>query len=112
MPPIRAEALLQAQPALGVLVDLARKRLSAREVWLFGSRARGDNHPDSDWDVMVVLPDDAPDCDLDPVLAWRLGHDAGILADVLTERAADIAAASDVVNTLAYAVSREGVRIA
>ena len=27
------------------------------KVLLFGSRARGDAHPDSDWDVMVLLND-------------------------------------------------------
>lgn len=24
------------------------------EIYLFGSRARGDNHPDSDWDILVI----------------------------------------------------------
>lgn len=24
-------------------------------VWLYGSRARGDNRPDSDWDVLILL---------------------------------------------------------
>jgi predicted nucleotidyltransferase len=24
------------------------------EVWLFGSRARGDSRPDSDWDFLVL----------------------------------------------------------
>jgi uncharacterized protein len=28
------------------------------QVWLFGSRARGDARPDSDWDLLVVVPDD------------------------------------------------------
>ena len=26
------------------------------EVWLFGSRARGDARPDSDWDFLVLTP--------------------------------------------------------
>lgn len=30
------------------------------EVWLYGSRARGDNHSDSDWDLLV-LTNDYPD---------------------------------------------------
>ena len=29
-------------------------------VYLFGSVARGDAGPDSDYDLMVVVPDDAP----------------------------------------------------
>ncbi|MEA3460067.1 MAG: nucleotidyltransferase domain-containing protein [Chloroflexota bacterium] len=28
-----------------------------REVWLFGSKARGDSEPDSDVDVLVILQD-------------------------------------------------------
>ena len=27
------------------------------EVFLFGSRARGDSHSDSDWDILILLPD-------------------------------------------------------
>ena len=26
------------------------------EVFLYGSRARGDNRPDSDWDILVITP--------------------------------------------------------
>jgi uncharacterized protein len=26
------------------------------EIILYGSRARGDNHPDSDWDILVITP--------------------------------------------------------
>jgi uncharacterized protein len=29
-------------------------------IYLFGSTARGDAGPDSDYDLMVILPDDAP----------------------------------------------------
>ena len=27
-------------------------------LWLYGSRARGDNRPDSDWDLLVLLDKD------------------------------------------------------
>lgn len=30
----------------------------AAEVWLYGSRSRGDAHEDSDWDVLVLSPKD------------------------------------------------------
>lgn len=26
------------------------------EIFLYGSRARGDNRPDSDWDILVITP--------------------------------------------------------
>ncbi len=31
---------------------------SEAEIFLFGSRARGDHEPDSDWDILVLLPYD------------------------------------------------------
>jgi predicted nucleotidyltransferase len=40
-------------------------------VWLFGSRARGAARADSDWDFMAVLPDEAPEQDLDMSSVWQ-----------------------------------------
>ena len=36
----------------------------AETVYLFGSRARGDHREDSDWDLALILPDDAERRDL------------------------------------------------
>src|SRR5262245_65782780 len=44
--------------------------LDPEEVWLFGSRARQTHGPDSDWDLMAVLPDAAPDRPLDLAAVW------------------------------------------
>ncbi len=35
-----------------------KKKDSRAEIFLYGSRARGDNHPDSDWDILVITPRD------------------------------------------------------
>lgn len=35
------------------------------EAWLFGSRARGDNREDSDWDVVILVDDDRVNYGLD-----------------------------------------------
>jgi hypothetical protein len=43
-----------------------------KQIWLFGSRARGDARPDSDWDIFVVVDDNTPEEQLDPLLAWSL----------------------------------------
>ena len=46
-----------------VLAEIVRHVVTAYEperIYLFGSKARGNEGPDSDYDLMVVVPDDAP----------------------------------------------------
>jgi uncharacterized protein len=81
------------------------------QVWLFGSRARGDAGPWSDWDLLVVVPDDTGDEQLDLLFLWRLKRGCGVPADVIACRATDFRDACDTVNTLSYVVVNEGVRI-
>lgn len=52
------------------------------EVWLYGSRARGDNQPESDWDILILLDKERVSLDdYDNVsyplreLGWELGED-------------------------------------
>lgn len=93
------------------LVELCKSELQAEQVWLFGSRARGDHGPNSDWDVLVVLPDAAPeDCD-DPARVFGVRRQSGLLCDLLTVRASDFRTARDVMNTLSHTVVREGFRL-
>ena len=81
------------------------------QVWLFGSRARGDAGPGSDWDLFVVVPDDTGDEQLDLLFLWRLKRGSGVPADVIACRASEFREACDTVNTLSYTVATEGVRI-
>ena len=46
-----------------VLPDVVRRLVEVYHplrIYLFGSAARGDAGPDSDYDIMVVVPDDTP----------------------------------------------------
>ncbi len=46
-----------------LLAEIVRRLVEAYQpdrIYLFGSKARGDAGPDSDYDIMVVVPDDAP----------------------------------------------------
>jgi predicted nucleotidyltransferase len=57
--PAEESYVLQAWPLLGQLRALLRTERNVRFAGLFGSRARGDEHPDSDIDLLVILDDDA-----------------------------------------------------
>jgi predicted nucleotidyltransferase len=69
-----------------VLAEVVRRLAEAyrpERIHLFGSVARGDAGADSDYDIMVVVPDQAPremqDCDL----AYRTLRGLGTAKDVL-----------------------------
>jgi predicted nucleotidyltransferase len=87
------------------------EKYHAEQVWLFGSRARGDADPWSDWDLFVVVPDETDERDLDPLVAWQLQRGSGVHADVIPCKATDFRNACDTVNTLSYVVACEGVLI-
>lgn len=83
------------------------------DLWLFGSRARGDHRPDSDWDLFVVVPDDREDL-TDPYIGWLARQealDAGIEATIVAATTSDVASSWGLVNTLCHDLARDGVRI-
>ena len=46
----------QDLPKLNILKQIARKVIpNGGNVWLYGSRARGDAKDDSDWDLLILL---------------------------------------------------------
>ncbi|MCA1940298.1 MAG: nucleotidyltransferase domain-containing protein [Caenispirillum bisanense] len=77
-------------------------------VWLFGSRARGDAAPDSDYDFLVVVPDDAPA----EQASWRRAalvvRDASAGADIVPVRRGDFERRRAMVGTLSYKATHEG----
>jgi predicted nucleotidyltransferase len=96
---------------LGTLLARIEEKYHPEQVWLFGSRARGDARPTSDWDLFVVVPDDTLDVDLDPLVAWQLQRGSGVYADVIPCRAGEFREDRGIVNTLSYAVASEGLVI-
>jgi uncharacterized protein len=99
--------------------DLALERLLQRvvevmhplEVWLFGSRAEGRAHPGSDYDLLVVLPDDVPESAFDPVGAWRIGRDVRVPADIVPCTRSEFEEERDEIDTLARAATTRGRKI-
>ena len=105
------EQFAAAEPQLAALVASCKSDLQASEVWLFGSRARGEARSGSDWDILAVIPDDAPPSVDKTSNIWKVKRRSGVRADLLTVRMSDFIEALDTVNTLSHAVVREGVRL-
>jgi len=100
-----------SEPKLEDLVGLCRTDLCAEQVWLFGSRARGDAKESSDWDVLAIISDNAPPDIEDVPNAWKVKRRSGVRADLLTVRMHDFLAARQVINTISHAAFTEGVRL-
>ncbi len=64
-------------------------RLDPLAVWLFGSRAEGRSRPGSDYDLLVVVRDDTPEAELDPVRAWQRVRDINVPLDAVPCRWSD-----------------------
>lgn len=70
-------------PALAEAVRRLIVAYQPERVYLFGSVARGDADPDSDYDLLVVVPDDAPPERRRSRLAYEALRGTGTAADVL-----------------------------
>jgi predicted nucleotidyltransferase len=93
-------------PFVARIVEL----LHPEQIWLFGSRLRGDVRPDSDWDVMAVLPDDAPEDDLDVASVWQRLRDLRLQrVEVFTMTRSEFDAWKGSLGTLAEIVASTGV---
>jgi len=66
-----------------IVVDAIVAALSPVAIWLFGSRAEHRERVDSDWDLLVVLPDGTSPADLDPIAAWRRFGRLGVPVDIV-----------------------------
>ena len=98
-------------PELATLLARISDAYDPVAVILFGSRARGDHGPDSDWDLKVVVRDDAPEALLDPGLGWSVQEGSGVHADVTCARLSELVADLDVANSAAREIARDGVRL-
>ncbi len=94
------------------LLAMIRTRCNPLAVWLFGSRAKGSPREDSDWDLLVVLPDEVSNekmfTDNPPS---KFGRATNINADIIYCNETEFFESTSVPNTLAYEVARTGVEL-
>ena len=77
-------------------------------IYLFGSKARGDYGPDSDFDLMVIVPDDAPEDHKRSRLAYERLWGTGTAADVLVWTCGRFASRAHLRASLPGTILREG----
>ena len=84
-PPTAAEgaAILERHPDLAEIVRRLIGAYQPERIYLFGSVARGEAGPDSDYDLLVVVPDDASPERKRSRLAYEVMRGTGVAADVV-----------------------------
>lgn len=93
------------------LAEIIRRLIEAYQperIYLFGSRARGDTGMDSDYDLMVVVPDSAPPERQRGRLAYEVLRGTGTAADVLVWRRKAFESRLHLRASLPYTVTSEG----
>lgn len=91
------------------LLDRVVRHFEPEAVILFGSHARGDADEDSDYDLLVVLPDDAPPEKRTLRAGWEARRGWHGAADIIPCRRSWFDDKRDVVNSLAWIADAEGV---
>jgi predicted nucleotidyltransferase len=94
-----------------VLLERIVPALAPEAVYLFGSRARGEETADSDYDLLVVVPDDTPAENIRLTRTCALSWGTGVPADVIACRRSWFEQGRDRVGTLSYKAVREGVLV-
>ena len=109
---IPKDALGSSSPADPILQGIVRRLVDEYQpdrVYLFGSHARGDIGPDSDYDILLVVPDDASGERLRARRAYDSLWDLGVAVDVLVWRRSAFEARATVRTSLPSTVLREGI---
>jgi len=77
------EDILTGDRTLAEVVRRLAEAYRPERIYLFGSKARGRAGPDSDYDLLLVVPDDAPPERRESRLAYEVLWGTGAAADVL-----------------------------
>ena len=98
-----------SDPRLQAAVDGIVALTHPEAVLLFGSRARGDSDDASDWDLFVVLPDDATPGIARPSALRRAAASADLPVHAVAARKSIFEAKRHDPNALSHNVARDGI---
>ncbi len=96
-------------PTLPAIVDRLVEAYRPERVYLFGSRARGDVDADSDYDMLVVVPDNAGPTRRASRLGYVALRGTGVAVDVVVTTSSDFRGRLHVPSSLPATAVREGV---
>jgi predicted nucleotidyltransferase len=96
------------ESTLDGIVERLKQAYHPERIYLFGSRARGDDGPDSDFDFLVVVPDDAPRERRGSRLAYQALRGTGVAADILVWTRAYFESRRHLKASLSSTVASEG----
>lgn len=108
---IRGAAPHLVEKDVFALTEIVRRLIAAYEperIYLFGSKARGDDGPDSDFDLMIVVPDQSASDRCRSSLAYSALRGTGVAADVLVHLRSAFDSRAHVVASLPATILREG----
>lgn len=102
------DSILEQEPKLAEIVRRLVAAYQPERIYLFGSVARGDNGPNSDYDLLVIVPDDASPERRDGGLAYRALWGVGTAVDAVVCTSGWFNARTHLKASLPGAVLREG----
>lgn len=96
-------------PVLAEILARLTEAYAPERVYLFGSAARGDAGEHSDYDLLLVVPDDAPPERVRSRKAYEALWGIGAAVDVVVWRRSAFEASAEAPTSLPATVLREGI---
>lgn len=107
-PPELSDATLVNDSKLAEILGRLVAAYRPERIYLFGSKARGDDGPDSDYDLLVIVADDSPPDRTRARLAYEVLWGTGTAADVVVQTRSQFEGRRHVATSLPATVLREG----